>query len=138
MKVNNIEQGKYQGYFWKSDASEPEVLDGAPFTESLDPMQNPFIIEGQLYDADRGISYSIRYVDGEYVILRWDLKNDLQGEDFDYTEKEAAPYRMKAGKLLFRQYWKAEADALCEGMKVLTPHALVFVGFKTRKENEQC
>lgn len=135
MKVNTIEQGNYQGYLWKSDASEPRVLNGEPFTESLVPMQNPFIIEGQLYDADRHVSYSIRYVDGQYIIHRWDLENDLQGDDFEYTEKEAVPHRIKSGKLIFRQYWKAEPDALCEGMKVLNPHALVFVGFKLIKEN---
>lgn len=136
MKVTNIEQGKYQGYIWKSNADEPIVFNGVSFTESLDPIQNPFIIEGQLYDADRSISYSIRYMDGRYIILRWDLKIDFQGEDFDYTEKEAVPYRMKSGKLLFRQYWKAESDKLCEGMKALNPYAQVFVGFKSIKEDE--
>ena len=48
-KVENIRQGNYVGYFWKSDAKEPEPINGT-FTEELDPAKNPFIVEAQLYE----------------------------------------------------------------------------------------
>lgn len=145
MKTSTIEKGIYQGYLWMSDATEPIVLNDEPVTNSLDPSQNPFIIEGQLYDKVNSISYSIKYADGKYLINSWNLNEELIGEGFEYTEKDAVPNprmlavaaknSLKIENLYFRQYWHAEEDALCEGMKVLKPHALVFVGFKTRKED---
>jgi CRISPR type III-associated protein (TIGR04423 family) len=33
-------------------------------------------------------------------------------------------------KMKFRQYWRPVEDDLCEGMKVLQPAELVFVGFE--------
>ena len=146
MKTNHIQPGNYVGYLWYSDKTAPDVLNGVQLTDVLRPDENPFVIEGQLWDETQQVSYSIRYVvsndgqqgiSGHYVIQQWNLKNDFPTSDFDHTELEALPnqaFSKEAGKLLFRRYWKAEKDELCEDMKVLNPHALVFVGFKNRKE----
>ena len=75
MKVNNIESGNYQGYVWKSDNNEPNRVSG-DFNEDLS-IHNPFIVEGFLYDEERRVSYSIKYVDGEYLIYRYEV--DPQG-----------------------------------------------------------
>ena len=129
MKVDNIEPRKYVGYYWMSDNPQPILLQNQDFPEALEPNRKPFIIEAQLFD-DKQVSYSVKYVDGEYLIQRWDLKADFEG-DFEYTEMEyEANHRLENRSLLFRQYWKAEKEELCENIKALRPHALVFVGLK--------
>lgn len=135
MKPTNIEPANYVGYYWMSDATAPVMLQGEPFPLSLDPASNPFIIEAQLFDPEHFVSYSLKYADGAYHIHRFDLNQDFAGDDFEFTSKEYQSHpRLGAQPLLFRQYWKAEEDPLCLGMKVLQPHALVFVGFKEKKE----
>lgn len=135
MKTDTIEKGNYVGYVWYSDKTSPNMYAGNEFTDTLDTNHNPFIIEGQLFNPVKQISYSIRYVDGSYLVQRWDLKMDFESEDFTFTPKEFKAHpRMGKQTLLFRQYWKAESDELCLDMKVLQPHALVFVGFKDNKE----
>lgn len=134
MKVNSIENnGKYVGYIWKSNEKTPKVFDGGIFDESLVNNDNPFIIEGQLYDEERAVSYSIKFVDGEYLIHKYEIANDAS---CNYKEIAYIANRMDGKKLLFRQYWRPESDPLCENMKVLQPKELVFVGFK-EEENEK-
>lgn len=146
MKTDHIEKGNYVGYVWYSDETSPCLLTGEEFTNALDPHSNPFIIEGQLFDPVAQISYSIRYVDGGYHVQRWDLTRDFESEDFTFTPKdfEAHPRMNKEESkddskvkkvLLFRQYWQAVEDDMCLGMKVLQPHAFVFVGIKEIKED---
>ena len=60
--------GNFEGYLWESDKQAPEVYCGEKLLPSyiFDDETNPFIIEGQLFDALTGLSVSIKYVDGEY------------------------------------------------------------------------
>lgn len=135
MKTNHIESGNYIGYYWKSDANAPQLLPGVPFDEILDEAANPFIIEAQLFNPETHVSYSIKYVDGRYLIHRWDLTQDFLTQDFEFDDKEYQAHpRLGSQVMMFRQYWKAVVDPQCLDMKVLQPHALVFVGFKEQKE----
>lgn len=129
MKVNDIKPGNYEGYIWRSNAQKPEPIMG-DFKEDLS-VKNPFIIEGQLYDKAKRLSYSIKFVDGAYIINEYKL-DDLK--DTDYTEQVFYANRMDNRRLLFYQYWKEETDDLCEGMKVLQPKEFVFVGFNDKEE----
>lgn len=102
---------------------------------SVDEKSNPFIIEGQLYCKENEVyekSYSIRYMDGEYVVTVYDL-NEMR-ENFVQDDmkliKTFIPNRIQASKLKFAQYWKAVPDDLCEGMPVLNPGPFVFIGFE--------
>ena len=132
-KVDKIKSGNYIGYFWKSDAKEPEFLNGT-FDKDLDPSKNPFIIEAQLYDANAMLSYCIKYVDGEYLIF----EHQVESTDFNQLDveiKDFYAHRMKEhNRLQFLQYWKEVEDDLCENMKVLQPSELVFVGFNDKEE----
>lgn len=127
-KIDNISAGIYKGYLWKSDEQKPKVYNN----ESLDTLllnncENPFIIEGQLYDEKSQKSYSIRYIDGEYWAYEYDL-NELK---MDFTEHlYIASFENAQGKLNFRQYWREKKDNLCEDMMILYPAEFVFVGFK--------
>jgi CRISPR type III-associated protein (TIGR04423 family) len=123
-----IEKSIYDGYIWYSDKSEPEVFQEKDFEFDTDKIDNPFIIEGQLYDDQKMISYSIKFVDGKYICKKY----EVESTDFNKKDVEIKTFhanRMDDLKLQFLQYWKEEDDELCEGMKVLQPKELVFVGF---------
>lgn len=121
----------YDGYLWYSDQKTPEVFEQKEWNESmLDENANPFVIEGQLYDSENLVSYSIKYVDGKYIKNKYQLKStDFNNVDVDILDFKA--HRMGEGRVLqFLQYYREEIDSLCEGMKVLQPKEKVFVGFK--------
>ncbi len=124
IKIENCE-----GYIWMSDQQKPEAIEGKPFNETLDETQNPFIVEGLLYDKEAQMSYSIKYIDGKYHIT----KNQVEKTDFtnsDYEEKCYLSNRLDNRWLRFLRYWKLKPDPLCEGMEVLKLTKNVFVGFK--------
>lgn len=142
MRTTEIEKAKYEGYLWRSDQSAPEVYDGTQeFGLSLPDEDNPFIIEGNLWDAAQKRSIMIRYIDGRYHVRKvsveeWKLQEISDGDveakegQMATTVKEYLAHRIgDVGKLRFLQYWRAEKDKLCEGMLVLRPYQLVFVGF---------
>lgn len=122
----------YEGYLWKSDAKDPVVFEQENLTKfPFDTLKTSFIIEGQLYCADTKKSYSIKFVDGEYCIIEYDLKAIPTDWVKTKESKEFVPNRMRgASKLKFDEYWKKEVDDLCLNMPVLKPAAFVFVGFK--------
>ena len=132
-KVDNIKQGNYEGYFWKSDAKEPQLVNGA-FAEDLNPSNNPFIVEAQLYDESTMLSYGIKYVDGDYLIIEHQI-DTLDFNRSDVEVKDFYTHRIQGHKKLrFLQYWRENNDELCEGMPVMQPSELVFVGFNNDKE----
>lgn len=111
---------------------------------NLDEKENPFIIEGNLWDEDDRKSMKsimIRYVDGKYIVHRTEVnEEELKGisssqaygskSHIATTRKDYLAHRIGGVKCLsFLQYWKAEADEMCEGMQVLRPLKLVFIGF---------
>lgn len=123
-----IEKSIYDGYIWYSDKSKPEIFQNQDFEFDTDKIENPFIIEGQLYDDQKKISYSIKFVDSKYICKKY----QVESTDFNKSDVEIKTFhanRMDNLKLQFLQYWKEEEDELCEGMKVLQPKELVFVGF---------
>lgn len=128
-----IEKSKYQGYLWYSDQKEPKVIDNKEFELEISDNENPFIVEGQLFDGINSIS--IKYVDGSYIVNKYKVKD----EDYNSpnTVKEFLPNRM-AGveKLRFLEYWRPQKDSLCEDMEVLQPAELVFVGFNNENKEE--
>lgn len=133
----------YEGYLWYSNEKTPRVLNGEPWSEAeLDASKNPFIIEGQLYDKENLISYSIKYVDGQYFCKKYELKEtDFNDIDIDKVSFKAhhidkvsfKAHRMGKGVVLeFLQYYREVEDELCEGMKVLQSAEKVFIGFKEK------
>lgn len=138
-KSLHIPPGSYVGYLWLSDESKPIIVpehndrynlekDGLEFSND----QNPFVIEGLLYDASRNLSITIKYVDGGYIVNEY-LIDKLVSPDF--KEMTYQSHRMDGRKLKFRQYWVEAEDEFCDdpqdikGMKTLRPDKLVFVGF---------
>lgn len=112
-----------QGYIWMSDASAPLVFDNEVMVLDLPEEGNPFVWEAMLYCETLNRSLVARYVDGEYVVT----EKVLQGQEF--SEEMYWPSFRLEKKIRMRQYWRECEDESCEGMKVLVPAELVFVGF---------
>lgn len=140
--MKQIEAAKYKGYLWYSNEKKPMVFDGSePVPEmNLDEEKNPFIIEGNLWDADNLMSIMIRYVDGKYIVRRTKVKEEELSRAYSQAYESGSPiattlkkylaHRIEGVKCLcFLQYWQAESDKMCEGMQVLCPSKLVFIGF---------
>lgn len=135
MEINK--QALYEGYIWWSDKTNPEILKGQPFAPELTDGINPFVIEGQLWDEENGISLSIRYADGHHVIISHSVtKEDLKSNDNPKPEFYIRHRIEGTGRLRFLRYWKTEADEYCEGFETLRPDKLVFVGFEKSGEEE--
>lgn len=132
--IKIIPSGTYQGYVWMSDKAEPEVYNDEVIEDiMLDERENPFIIEAQMYKVDNCVSYSVKYVDGEYVAIKY---SELIDEELGMNRPIVYFGNRIGCNLKFRQYWKAEDDQMCERMKVLKPGNLVFVGFERKEETK--
>lgn len=135
---------KYIGYLWLSDNPQPQEYhtptDLKDVLKDFSETINPFIIEGQLcckeIDSNQKIttykSYSIKYVDGQYIVIEYDLTKVPDGwvVNDEQQFKKFIPNRLQSSKMVFIQYWEPEEDELCENMKMLKPGPLVFVGFE--------
>ena len=135
IKINDIDKSLlYEGYLWMSDSEKPIVFDSACITMPEEG-SNPFVIEGQLYQREKGLSYSIKYVDGQYLIQEFIVKKeDL--EDPDNQIKIYESNRMGNKKLQFLRYWEEVFDLdnykdseNPNGLPVLTLTKNVFIGF---------
>ena len=119
---------KCEGYLWWSDLQEPKVYCGEKMDQSFDENANPFVVEGQLFDKDNNVSYSIKYIDGEYIVEKFEVQDD----DFTNPNNETKTYlsnRMGDRWLSFLRYWEEKNDENCMNMPVLTLTKNVFVGF---------
>lgn len=132
-----IKKATYQGYIWKSDADEPEVIDGE-YGTVLDNKKNPFIIEGLLYhkDENEALSYHIKYVDGEYKIIetKVDLEKMLGNAENYYANHKLIDKGIV--KLKFYREWNAVEDEACNDWEVLQPGKLVFIGFDRKEDTK--
>ena len=123
-KAITLPQAKYQGYIWLSDSTKPEIIDG-DFSLNILDETNPFIAEAFLMDEDRDISYSIKFIDGKYLINKFDIDDNDRRDYNIYFGK-----RMDGRKLRFTQRWKEVKDELCCGMTTRIPAEMVFIGFE--------
>ncbi len=128
MEGHQIPTAKYEGYIWMSDQVVPQIFDG---TEQQSLMltdgENPFVVEGQLWDAAQHRSVSIRYVDGCYKAAETVVTDEqLRAPVVNYI-----PHRIHGVKgLKFLRIWKEEVDPLCESMTTLQLQKSIFVGFE--------
>ena len=126
--METIEKAPYEGYIWFSDRRKPLVISpDKPYEADLRDTDNPFIVEGNLWNETSNVSIMIKYVDGKYIVRRTEVTDECKK---NATEKEFIAHRIDGvKKLKFLQYWVETVDALCEGMTTLRPGKLVFVGF---------
>lgn len=134
MKTINIKN--CEGYIWWSDRQTPEVYQNSPLDICLDETKNPFVVEGQLYDKDNLKSYSIKYIDGQYMVHEY-LVVEQDFANPDNEQKCFLSNRMDGRWLKFLRYWAEKKDENCMAMPMLTLTKNVFVGFK-EKEDSSC
>lgn len=125
---HHISKAKYEGYLWRSDQTSPDTFYGTEAMEqTLTDGENPFIVEGQLWDNEQQKSISIRYVDGEYKVSETQVAPEQQKQSaVSYIAHRIENVR----KLKFLRIWEEAIDPLCEGMSTLRLKKTVFVGFK--------
>ena len=130
--MEKIVTAKYEGYIWYSDEKEPRVFRGDEPVDVekflKDDADRHFVVEGNLWNKEAQESIAIRYVDGQYSVRRTDLSGEGSENATIKTFVAHKIYGVKA--LEFKQLWEAQEDPMCEGMPVLRPKRLVFVGFK--------
>lgn len=114
-----------QGYYWFSDSKQPVIVDG-PFSGlNLLDYNNPFVIEAQLYNKSEQLSYSVKYVDGQYFVHKTKVTEQVINDAKSYISKWDDNER-----LLFTTTWLKKQDPLCCNMRVFVPANLIFVGYK--------
>lgn len=132
---HQIKNAKYEGYLWQSDQSKPRIIgEGEPLSLTLIDGENPFVVEGLLWNREENISTQIRYVDGKYFIATYEVKQEEQEELADsatMTPVTYLPHRLPGVKALkFLRQWEEVKDELCENMPTLQLKANIFVGFE--------
>lgn len=139
ISIKDIRPFTYEGYLWLSDQEEPSVYENAPI-ELPTEEANPFVVEGQLYNETEGLSYSIKYVDGQYIVLEHKV-TEADMENPDNQIKTYLSNRMGDKKLQFLRYWEEVLDEdnykdsdNPNGLPVLTQTKNVFIGFKKKEE----
>lgn len=131
--METIKINKCEGYLWWSDQEKPQVYDGNVLDISLDETKNPFVVEGKLYDKEEKKSYSIKYVDGQYLINIYKVE-DCDIANPDNEKKSFLSNRIGEHWLKFLRYWEEKKDKNCMDMPVLTFTKNVFVGFKEKED----
>lgn len=128
---NIIKEGTYEGYLWYSDQKQPVIYTKENPLEvlQLDNQDNPFVIEGQLCDEKSHVSYSIKYVDGHYIIKEYDIR--IQSSESCAVEDKCYQSNRIGNRILcFKECWITAPDPFCCDMEVLQPAQVIFVGFK--------
>lgn len=128
-KINITEipkSGKYDGYVWMSNATEPIVLrkEGLP-CEFLG--SNPFVVEALLYDGETNISYSVRQAGNETICVEAD--GQTAANDKNTISYLSSSNSLKGLRLRFCNIWEEREDEACLGMKRLTFIGRAFIGF---------
>lgn len=129
---HQIKEAKYEGYLWKSDQSTPIMLSpDKPESFTLKDGENPFFVEGLLWNQAEGKSISIRYADGHYFVATYEVKPEELAGTSIMTPVSYLPHRLPGvKKLKFLRKWEEAKDELCENMPSHQLKATIFVGFE--------
>lgn len=121
IKISQIPDLSYQGYYWYSDQTKPEVVLNEKISSDIFT-DLPFIIEGNLYAPAQKISIQIKNIDGEYKIFKADL-NNVAEEPQAYFAHDIDGFT----KYQMIEAW--EEAQLGAGVKTLRPAWSAFAGF---------
>jgi CRISPR type III-associated protein (TIGR04423 family) len=133
IQINDIDYSlQYEGYVWYSGERKPELIDELFNASYFDPAARDrsdslFIVEGNLYAAEKQRSISIRFIDGAYQIHQADLAGIPEEQRTDQRYRSHRLDGIQQVKMM--QYWAPTPDTLLEGMETLMPAWTAFVGF---------
>ena len=139
ISIKDIKPLTYEGYLWLSDQEMPFVYENDSVSLPMEGA-NPFIVEGQLYNKTEGLSYSIKYIDGQYIVQEYEV-TEADVKNPDNQVKTYLSNRMGDKKLQFLRYWEEvfdednyKDDNNPKGLPVLTQTKNVFIGFKKKED----
>lgn len=139
IKIKEIKHLSYEGYIWMSNQENPYLCEN-DFVTLPPEGSNPFVVEGQLYNEVEGLSYSIKYIDGQYIVQEYKV-TETDRKNPDNQEKAYLSNRMGDRILKFLRYWEEiiENDNIREssnpnGLPVLTQTKNVFIGFRKKED----
>ena len=124
IKIEQIPSGNYEGYYWLSNASKPEVIKGQDIDKTKFGVL-PFVVEANFYCRDTETSIQIKNIDGIYHVAQIDVKDcdavKYIGHDIgaDFLVVEA---------------WEVIEDEFLENMKTQVPAWTAFKGFVEPKK----
>lgn len=125
--LSEIPDYNYVGYIWMSDNDRPELITDKT---KIPTKNNPYVVEGNLYCEEKGISISIKNTGEGYIIGQIDLKKAMADKAIELKPQMFFSHRLNPVKEVnFKQAWIAEKDEMCGGMHVLQPAWRAFVGF---------
>ena len=104
---HQIKNAKYEGYLWQSDQSKPRIIEeGEPLSLILTDGENPFVVEGLLWNPEENTSIQIRYVDGNYFVTTYEVKQEELDGSATTTPVTYLPHRLPGVKALkFLRQW---------------------------------
>lgn len=135
-----VPAGKYEGWYWLSNAQKPVMLRGESFdNELLKAGKLPFVLEANLHDRDKNVSISISAPDGQPVVTLTDL-SELKDEDT--IKRTYIAHRLPEDGLRISaiEIWLPQSMPQMDNMQTRQPVALVFTGFENnhnQNKNEQ-
>ena len=118
----------FLGYIWLSDQKEPIVVKNEQIKISK-LLINPFVIEGNIIDKTKNISYTILHNGNDYNIYEFNLSS-LPASWVTDENDDLIKYQSiipSTEWLYFQRYWKCEIDLQCNGMSVYKPAAIIFI-----------
>ena len=111
---------QFVGYYWLSDQKKPTVQKNMGNIDHKIFSDLPFVIEANFFAPKDEISISIRNIEGEYHVWKYDLK-DASSEGKKYLGKEF--------DFLMVEAWEEVEDRSLEDMKTFVPAWAAFAGF---------
>lgn len=133
ISLKDIPNKEYFGYLWYSDAREPNIYEGMPF--SPPEGDNPFIVEGNLIATDGSVSITIRHVGNQTLTTEFGLADIDSIPDDQKTVREYIAHRLKGySKICFEVVWLPQPanneELKADGFETLKPTFNVFKGLK--------
>jgi CRISPR type III-associated protein (TIGR04423 family) len=125
INIEEIPSGDYQGYYWLSNSSKPDVQYTGDIDKSLFN-KLPFVIEANYYSNEKNISINVKNIDGKYVVSLIDVEGceatEYIGHDID-------------SNFLVVEAWEDKQDNLLENLKTKVPSWVAFKGFVESKKS---
>ncbi len=131
IKITDIPDFIFDGYFWFSDAEKPQLIIAEKIKKSMFSGM-PFVIEANFYAPKEQVSIQIRNIDGDYQIIKFNLKG-ITDKALRYIGHDLEKEGKKFDFLMIEAWEEIEdQDNLLEAMKTLQPTWAAFAGFKDK------
>ena len=127
ISIADIPDHKFEGYYWYSNAEEPQVIGEEKIDVSIFT-KLPFVIEANFYAKKENVSIQVKNIEGNYQVYCCNL-NELPENNHCERQEYIAHDLGSVEKYIMLEAWEEKEDELLEDMKTLVPAWTAFVGF---------